>query len=256
MYNIDINFLRDRKLDSTSRTTVVKRARVTPMSEKLPIFIGAGVGVALIAASGGALLFLNSQKASTEREIAELEAEINRLQGQNQDVQRIQGEINAVEEEIGALVSVLNNIKPWSALLVEIGQVVPPNIQIQSIAQSDEDTILINGIADSYEDINDFALTLKNSQFLDSETTRIISSSKIDHPSTVQLSEAGDSQANNLPLSDNLPTVELPQVISYSIETNLSDIPASQLVSVLRNRGAIGLVSRIKTLEQKGAIKP
>jgi type IV pilus assembly protein PilN len=61
MYKIDINFLKDRKLDtSTVGTTAFKKKTDTPLIEKLPILIGAGVAVAFIAATGGALFFLNN----------------------------------------------------------------------------------------------------------------------------------------------------------------------------------------------------
>lgn len=114
---------------------------------------------------GGALVLLNGQKSSTNKTIAELDAEIQRLQGQNQQVQQIQTEIDNVNRETGILASVFNNIKPWSAMLAEIAYVTPPSVQINSITQNDTKTLTINGYAQSYDDVNDFLLTLKKFSF-------------------------------------------------------------------------------------------
>ncbi|MBL1211177.1 MAG: fimbrial assembly protein, partial [Geminocystis sp. GBBB08] len=99
MYNIDINFLKDRKLDSSGSTTSFKKT--TPKTVELPILIGGGVGIAFIAAVGGSLFFLNNQKSSTNNTIAQLDAEIQRLQGQNSEVQKIQTEIDGITQQIG-----------------------------------------------------------------------------------------------------------------------------------------------------------
>jgi type IV pilus assembly protein PilN len=243
MYSIDINFLRDRKLDSqTSGTSFKKEA--TPMSERVPIFIGVGVAVALIGLAGGALLVLNNQKATIQKQIAELELKINQLQQQNVEVQKIESEITNISQETEALVSVFKNIKPWSALLAEISVIIPPNVQIQSISQSEGKTLNIRGIASSYDDVNDFVLTLKSSKFLNSEKTQLNSTNLRDHP-----------QSTSGAKEDDQPLIQWPKVMNYDITTELSEIPASELINDLKSRGAIGLITRMKTLEQKGAIK-
>jgi type IV pilus assembly protein PilN len=244
MYSIDINFLNDRNLGDLQ---VDSKKTVTPVSERVPIFIGAGVAVALIGLSGGALLFLNGQKANIEQQNAELSQKISQLRSQNEEVNKIQSEIDNTFQETEALVSVFNNIKPWSALLAEISSIIPPNVQIESISQSQGKTINIQGFAKSYDDVNDFLLTLKQSKFLNSEKTRINTSAQTDLPQ--------DNQNNSDSDEANRVTIEWPQVINYNITTELSEIPASELMDDLQRRGAIGLVSRMRTLEQKGAIR-
>lgn len=266
MYNIDINFLKDRKLDSTGGTTAFVKKSATPLSERIPIFIGTGVGVAFIAAVGGALLFLNRQKAITNQTIADLESEIQRLQGQNQQVQQIQTEIDNIKREIGILVSVFNYIKPWSAILAEIAYVTPANIQINSITQSDLKTLTINGYGQSYEDVNDFLLTLKNSPFLNGENTRLTTSSLTDNPGSVifdrsQLNPQGTGATggNNVTSPGNAGQgglqVDLPKVVLYTITTEITDLPSEQLLNLLNRRGAIGLVSRLSNLQRKGVLQ-
>lgn len=260
MYNIDINFLKDRKLDSTSNTNVFIKKQATPLKEKMPIFIGTGVGVAFIAAVGGALLILNGQKTSTTAAIAQIESEIQRLQGQNQEVQKIQGEIDTVNREIGILASVFNYIKPWSAMLAEIAYVTPANVQISSITQADLKTLTINGYGKSYDDVNDFLLTLKNSPFLNGENTRLTTSSLAENPGTVIFDR---NQLNAQEGGTNAPQggggggldVSFPKVVLYTITTEISDVSSEQLLNLLNRRGAIGLVSRLSNLKRKGVLQ-
>ena len=261
MYKIDINFLKDRKLDtSTVGTTAFKKKTDTPLIEKLPILIGAGVAVAFIAATGGALFFLNNQKTTTASAIAQLDAEIQRLQGQNAQVNAIKTEIDGVNREIGILASVFNQIKPWSAMLSEIGSVTPPSVQIQSISQSENKILTIAGYADSYDNVNDFVLTLKNSRFLDGEQTKLTTTSLADNPSQIisNRQQLIDEVNGNTPTeggTTNSDLITLPQVVSYSITAQINDKPSEELLNVLNSRGAIGLVSRLTNLQRKGALK-
>lgn len=261
MYNIDINFLKDRKLDSTGSTTTFVKKPTTPLSERIPIFIGAGVGVAFIAGVGGALVLLNGQKTSTNQTIADLDAEIQRLQGQNKQVQQIQTEIDNINREIGILASVFNYIKPWSAMLAEIAYVTPSNIQVNSITQNDIKTLTINGYGESYEDVNDFLLTLKNSPFLHGENTRLTTTALAENPSTVifdrtQLNSQGEGNTRGSPAGgEGGLQIELPQVVNYTITTEISDLSSEELLNLLNRRGAIGLVSRLSNLQRKGVLQ-
>ncbi len=262
MYNIDINFLKDRKLDSTGTTKAFVKKSATPLSERIPIFIGAGVGVAFVAAVGGALVLLNGQKTSTNKTIAELDAEIQRLQGQNQQAQQIQKEIENINREIGILASVFNYIKPWSAMLAEIAYVTPPNIQINSITQNDIKSLTINGYGESYDNVNDFLLTLKNSPFLNGENTRLTTSSITENPSTVIFDRAelnpegeGGTQGVTTGAGQGAMDLTLPQVVNYTITTEISDLSSDQLLNLLNRRGAIGLVSRLSNLQRKGVLQ-
>lgn len=256
MYNIDINFLKDRKLDTSSSTTAFKKKNVTPMGDRVPTFIGAGVAVAFVAAVGGSLLFLNNQKSTTNSAIAQIDQEIQRLQGQNSQIKQIQTEIDGINRDVGILVSVFNEIKPWSSMLMEIGSVTPANIQIQGITQTDNKLLTINGFAQSYNDVNDFLLTLKNSPFLNGEATHITTTSIGPNPGSVASSRAeilGQEITNGD--TNNSLDITLPPVILYTITTEISDKPAEELLNQLARKGAIGLVSRITNLQRKGAFQ-
>lgn len=249
MYNIDINFLKDRKLDLVT----VKPQKTTPMEEKIPVFIGLGVTVACLAATFGALLLLNNQKANTEKEIAGLEAEITRLQGQNKQIEEYDTKIKEMRGEVQTFVSVFENIKPWSAILAEIAALAPPNLQIDSIAQGGNKVLTITGTSKSFDEVGDFVLNLKKSQFFNPENTNLTSTSFVDNPNQVknlnQLNNSANQQAQA-----NV-AVKLPQVVNYTVTTEISDIPSSEIKNNLEARGAIGLLARLKILEQKGAIE-
>lgn len=256
MYNIDINFLKDRKLDATSTTTAFTK-KTTPKTIQLPIIIGAGVAVAFIAATGGALFLLNNQKTATNNTIADLDSEIQRLQGQNAQVKQIETEIATVTNEVAILVSVFKQIKPWSAMLSEIGSVTPSNLQIQGITQSGNRTLTINGYADSYDQVNDFLLTLKNSRFLNGENTTLTTTSLVANPGNVIFDRSQMITNVNNPINQNTENsleIELPEVVSYTINTEINDTSSEELLNQLNERGAIGLVSRLTYLQRKGVL--
>ena len=252
MYNLNINFLKDRKLDTQTSDSLARKKQTTPINERIPIVAGVAAGLALIVVSGAALLIINQQKAKTEKQIAVIESEINKLKGQNEEVQKLQAQIAEVEEDTEALVSVFKNIKPWSALLEEISLVIPPTVQIKSINQSGNKTLTLTGMASSYDDVNDFVLTLKKSRFLDSEETSLNKSNSSNNPNSVKFPEIPESEDSRS--DEEQPIVTLSNVVNFSITTEISDISASELINELNRRGAIGLVNRIRTLEKKGII--
>ncbi len=254
MYDIDINFLKDRKLDALSSPTAYRKKSVSN-EEKLPLFIGGGIAVALIGIAGGALLLLNAQKSSQNKQIAQLDSEIQRLQGKTAEVQQIQAEIDNANREVAILVSVFEQLKPWSAMLSEIASVTPSDMQISAISQVDSKTLSINGYADSYDRVNDLLLTLKNSPLLDAEFTKLDTTSLVDNPNQIifnlsQLNTNNDQQ-NGQPTGVQ---VELPKVVSYTITTAITEESSIQYLNQLNRQGATGLVSRITTLRRKGAL--
>ena len=254
MYNIDINFLKDRKLDALASPTAFKKKAAVSTEQKLPIMIGSGVALGLIALVGGAWFILNGQKSSQQKAIAQLDQEIQRLNGKNQDVKAIETEINNVNREINVLSSVFEQLKPWSAMLSEIASVTPETIQIDSISQSGNKNLTIRGFADSYERVNDLVLTLKNSPLLNAEATQLAETSLVSSPNNIifdlaQLDPNNDDQVNNQL------EIEIPEVVSYTIETAITNESSQKYLTELNQEGAIGLVSRINTLQRKGVFK-
>jgi type IV pilus assembly protein PilN len=262
MYSLDVNFLKDRKLDESSKVTASAK-RLEPISwrKQTPLFIGLGVGAALLALTALLGTMLGLQKAKTEENIKQLEAEINQINAQAQRVQEMEARVKAIDEEATALVTVFNQIKPWSAILQEIRRRTPPTVQIISIEETTLEPkpeegdaqprvqIKINGYGRSYDDVNNFLLTLQNSELFKASRTRIESAKKDTFPLVIDETARSNFEKQKI-------KVDFPKPVLYTIITELSNIPASKLLPTLSRDGAVGLVTRIKTLEQKGAVQP
>ena len=247
MYSLDINFLKDRGLDKSSETLVLQEKSKSPIAEKIPIALGA---IALILFPGVAFGYLKSvetQTAELEQEIKKIEGEISSLGSQNTKIDQINEQINQVERETQGLVGVFEKIRPWAAILQELSDRTPPGVQVNSIQQNGSgNNIGINlaGIARSYNDVNDFVLFLQRSPFFDGK--KII----LNGASLTDLGVEIDNEDN---LPDNV-ILKVPQGIKYTISAQLNNQPASKLIKEIEKKGSVGIVTRLKTLEQKGAI--
>ncbi|NJL81951.1 MAG: fimbrial assembly protein [Chloroflexaceae bacterium] len=193
-----------------------------------------------------ALLLLwqtNSNNREITTAIQAIDQEIATLQAEGQQVQQLQEQLKTVEAQTQALVSVFDQIKPWSAILGEISDRIPLGVVVSSLQQGG-DQLTIAGIARTYAEANNFLLALQQSPFLEANATTLTSTKKSTALQLQRTNAAGEAVP-----------VEVPEVVEFTIVTTLSDVPASQVIEQLSVQGATGLVTRIKTLEQKGAIK-
>ena len=274
MYSLDVNFVKSRK--PVKADTVARRSFSVPRlsGDMTPIYIGLGVGLASCALVGAGLVIFSAQNSKLTSEVAQLDQTLTALGIQEQEIQRTKTDLEQIKGQNRALATVFNQIRPWSAILQDIRDRIPANaVQIQSIKQivptqtvvaatpaatpapaatpsatpaavpiSPATPIPVSGIeiaglARSFNDVNDLILTLKQSSFLQSAETRIITATLVENP--VQ-SSAG---------------VKLPQVVSYTIQSTFSDAGATALLRELERKGTLGLVTRIRTLQQKGLIQ-
>ncbi|MEG3436004.1 PilN domain-containing protein [Pannus brasiliensis CCIBt3594] len=254
MYSIDVNFLKDRHLAERVKTaSVAKIPSGIDLRKQQPILIGIGVGVGLLALTSLLGFFVNWQKTQTEAQIGSLDAELGQLQGQTKKLEGMKAQLAALEQENRALVSVFDRIRPWSAIVQEISQQTPPAVQVKSIQQVDlppdpgqtgpKTQIKISGIARNYEAVNHYLLTLQGSPFLNAEKTAI------ENAALADILVPLEKEKSNVKIT-------IPQGVQYSIVTELKDTPVSQqLANIARNR-AVGVVTRIETLKQQGALQP
>lgn len=259
MYSLDVNFLKDRKLDESAKAAPTRKLSAIAWREQTPLFIGLGIGGTLLGLTALLGTMLNWQKAQTEANIKQLDAEISQLNSRNQSLQEMEAKVKAIDEEVNALVTVFNQIKPWSAVLQDIRRRTPSNIQIAGIEESTvppasgetqaKVQLKINGYARTYDDVNNFVLTLQNSPLFNAEQTRIDSAKQDNFPLELEQPAQANLEKQNI-------KVELPQAVQYTIITELSNTPASKLLPALARDGAVGLVTRINTLKQKGGIQP
>lgn len=274
MYSLDVNFLKDRPeyRPPEHREKPTRQAAGT----MTPLILGVAVGLLLPAMVGGLWFFLQNQIDRMAQEESTLDAELARLKIGQQRLDQLNKDIASVRGETTALATVFNQIKPWSAMLADIRERVPPGVQIKSIEQKQQavaaaapaantpapaagtqpnnaqratQTLEIVGFARSFDDVNYFLLTLQQSPFFKNNETQLIRAELVRNPTRVEVkvpenrAQAGTAR------------VELPRVVDYRIRTSLSDVPASELIRELDRKGAVGLVTRIRTLQEKGVIQ-
>jgi len=125
-----------------------------------------------------------------------------------------------------------------------------PNASPNPKAPLSTGSFLISGVANSFNDVNDFLLVLQKSSFLKASETKLQAS---------ELKEAGRISPLRLPnvgqvaVNDkDLPP--LPRQVTFTIQTAQSDAPASELLRELNRVGAVGQVTRIENLQNKGIL--
>ena len=247
MYNLDVNFLKDRDLGgSSSQGTLPTKKLNIEIGEMVPLIAGAVVMVLLPVLAFSWLLALEDLTAKTQEEIENIKQEIQGLEAKRARVKDLEARLNTLKQESRALVSVFDHIKSWSAILQDISDRTPVRVQIDSIAQDGSGLLQIDGMAASYEDVTDFVLTLKESKFFQATNIELKSARLTSNPS--QLDYTQSEKGITL-------VVELPQVVEYKIEAELSQTPASDLLPELEQKGAVGLVNRIKILKEKGLLQ-
>lgn len=270
MYSIDINFLKDRAEHKSYKST--SRGKLSlPIGKLSPIYLGLAAGLIFPAAVGASWLLVQSQNTQLENEVAAVEGELNRLGIQAENIKQVQAQTSQIQAETRALATVFNQIRPWSAMLQDLRDRIPKGVQIESIEQTAANApqpapqqnanstnsqpapatptpvggIKISGIARSFGDVNDFLLTLKQSAFLQPSDTKIVTAELVDNPIAVPTSSSEQAVA-----------IKLPPVVKYTIESSVSNVPASEILRELERKGTFGLVTRIRTLQQKGVIQP
>lgn len=251
MYSIDINLLNDRPEYGQQVVTSPNY----DSDDKTPLFIGLGVGGAalgLVLIGFGVMSFLNQQLTAEERN---LDDELAQLAPKLAEVDDLKAQEQQVKAETKALATIFNQIKPWSSTLQDIRDRVPPTLQITKIQQkastpsgqqagqpkskaapvaalSAPTQLNITGNAISFNDVNDFVLTLRKSPFLTVSQTQLMSS------------ERKTNKKTNVSL------------VEHQLETTINDVPASELLQILNAKGASGLAARIGVLKQKGVMNP
>ena len=246
MYNLDINFLRERRTEQADNiaSSFVEKKEVS-LADRIPIVAGIIVALAAPAIAFG---FFRSAKAQTtviETEIQKLESEIAELGNQNQKIEELNTEIEQVKQETTALVGVFEKIDPWAAILQEVSDRTPPGILVNSLQQSGSgDNIGLNiaGVALSYDSVNDFVLLLQRSPFFARNEIKLNGASVADFSVEIE---------NEEDLPDNA-SLEIPEGVKFTISAGLANVPSSELIKEIEKKGSDGLVIRLNTLERKG----
>ncbi len=116
----------------------------------------------------------------------------------------------------------------------------------------------ISGRGKSFEDVNNFILTLKQSAFFNPDDIHLISADLVEGYGAVTPIVRGNI-SNLTPdqkaAADRLRRLKMPKVVNYKIQTTLKRVPSADLMQDLERKGAVGLVSRLKSLQQQ-SVKP
>lgn len=267
MYSLDVNFLNDRP---EYKPDVAKRpGAALPIGGRRPLWIGLGIGLALPLLTLGAWLYLQNDNNNLQARSGELEAQLNALRAKEGELKKLEAEVKLAKDEATALATVFNQIKPYSALMQEMRDRIPPGVQITSVSQVPAPTVAgtpsptpapntpvaipltylqIGGKAKTFDDVNDFYLMLQRSPLLKGSEVKILSAAKETTAQPLQplnLPNAPQAAATGDP-------VELPRLVNFSMRTALTDTSPSDLIEVLNAKGAKGLVTRLQVLKQKG----
>ena len=138
MYSLDVNFLKDRPevLGKREAGRTESTGRVTPR-ELTPLFAGAGVAALLLALVGGLWYFANNSNNELDQQISEVNNQISAVDAKLGESRKIVDETNKITGETQALAGVFNQIKPWSAMMQDIRDRIPPGVAIASISEAD-----------------------------------------------------------------------------------------------------------------------
>lgn len=240
MYWIDVNLLNDREDFAADFGPPPLQAQ----DSKAPMAIGLGIGAAAIAIAFGAYSVIGFINQNLTAEEQELDRKIARLGPQLAKVEEIESELKTIQAQTNALATIFNQIKPWSAMLADLRDRVPSSLQITKITQSagggaggagsnGSSKLSLTGNAISFGDVNDFVLTLRESNYLSPDGSQ------------TQLKKATRKESK-----------DSTSLVDYEIDTTVNNVPADALLTALRQNGASGLVSRIETLKRQGVIKP
>lgn len=274
MYSLDINFLSDREERISAEPVASKAA--APQSPVL-LYAGLIIGIGLPAAMVGLWLFSQYRTGILQQENQALDNQIAQIESLRGEFADVDSQVQLIEEEVQALATVFDRIKPWSAILQDVRDRIPnmpantpPDIvQVIQISQVEEDPaprgstpvanadgtvpppppppetkIQIQGYATTFTAVNDFLLLLQRSPFLNSDETRLVVAELVDDPRQLQ------------PENEDVSVeVSLRQQVSYTIEARLTDMTASELFDELEGTLSYGLTSRIETLRNRGVLQ-
>lgn len=249
MYGIDINFLNDR--GDRPDDALVPATQLAPRypARRLPMLVGLTVALCAFGGVGSYWMVLENQKDRLVARSSALDAQLSELLQKIDQVDTIKQQMVAVNAEIQALASVFERIRPWSAIVRDMQGRIPARAQIQTLIQTDptEEGSAVGGIelagnACSFNDVNDFLLTLKSSPFLVSDSIEITTAS------------LGSQVPGRCP--GEAATEESTELVSYTITGDIKSIPATALLLELnRQQESTGIAARIRALQATGAIE-
>ncbi|WP_017324399.1 PilN domain-containing protein [Synechococcus sp. PCC 7336] len=228
MYTPEINFLKQRQQQAAGGAvgtvispTVARGIR----SGANAVIIGAAFALVLVGAYGAVAFFVERRLANLKGELAQVETDLSRAEGEVAQLRQLENELNAINDRTSAFKSFFNQLRPWSSILEDFRQQVPANVWITEI-RAENRTVTIEGQSPSFDSVNDYQLTLLQSPLVENALLE----------RAVLENTSGDAEA------ELLPTVE------YSLQVTLTDRSVEDLFLTLSENGSTGLIRKIEIL--------
>jgi type IV pilus assembly protein PilN len=253
MYSLDINFLKHRP-EYRLKTEAKFNKLSSQIGNFTPIYVGLAVGLVFPVLVFVGFLFLQEKIPKVRQDIGKLEDQSKSLDGTIAKIRQIKAETTNINNQTKAFASVFYKIHSLSAILQDLSDRIPPNVQIETIKQTTANTspnspaglLEISGFAVSYAAVNDFLLSLGQSKFLNPQEIKVITTEFVDAPAITGFVAPADAKSNV--------KIKKIQVVKYTIKTGLSSLPASDLIQELEKKGAVGLVNRLRYIQKEGVI--
>jgi type IV pilus assembly protein PilN len=231
MYSPDINFLKERP-DAITTVRTGGGALVAPGAAGGSQNWIPAIGLGAVAAAVAIGTFLYFQDSFT-RQLQTLQAEQTRLNNElstaNAELARLQAldqELQTIRAQTEGFRSFLGSVQPWSAILEEFRRKIPgQGVWVTGVSASG-DTLNVQGGAMDFAQVNDFLLTLLDSDFV---TAAVINrSERVDGTDTTEPS------------------------VNYGLTVTVRTLgdPDPEFTRELEQRGAAGLVEKIRILRQ------
>jgi len=224
MYNLDINFLKDRE------PIAQEMGGAVPIADTQFLIGGGAVSLVALAIVGGIYFFLQSQVDSLTKELGELTSKESTLDAELKRLAGSEAEVKAVEARTSLLTNLIVKDIPVSVILQDIRLKTPESIQVFTVAQTGAN-ITITGQSVGFDEANDFLLILQKSPYLNPVTTKLVSARQKPPVKGVKLN-----------------------LVDFQITSSLTNKTTDKLVADLDKSEAQGAVTRVKLLQEKGVI--
>jgi type IV pilus assembly protein PilN len=224
MYNLDINFLKDRE------PIAQEIGGAVPIADTQFLIGGGAVSLVALAIVGGVYFFLQSQVDSLTKELAVLTSTEATLDARLKVLAGDEAQVNALEARTKLLTNLIVKDIPVSVILQDIRVKTPESVQVFTVAQTGIN-ITITGQSTGFDEANDFVLILQKSPYLNPNTTKLVSARQKPPVKDVKLN-----------------------LVDFQITTSLTDKTTDKLVADLDKSEAQGAVTRVKLLQEKGVV--
>lgn len=226
MFTPEINFLKERpQTPGTDNVVFVDESAGGggALGGAGAIAVGFLAAVIALGAWAGTNLYLGGRRDALLVTNNQLSEDLRVAQAELSELEALDNELQGILARTEAFRTFFSQVQPWSAILQDLRDRIPPDVWITNITASGRQ-LSIRGGSLSFEQVNDLILTLLESRFV--SDVRLISGQKVDGSST---------------------TLES---VNYEVQVSLRDLDLGdpELQEVLLDKNAVGLAEKLNIL--------